>query len=98
MTATVIPKEMAGHLYKLIASFISALVQRKRQSFCKDKKTSALFIVFDVSSMIGFTNDGLIPEMNDGLELVIWSESFPHMLSALFPKVTKYRLDSRGNS
>jgi len=50
MTATVIPKEMAGHLYKLIASFILALVQRERRSFCKDKKTSALFIVFDVSS------------------------------------------------
>lgn len=63
MTATVIPRETAGHLYKLIASFILALVQRERQSFCKDKKTSALFIVFDVSSMIGFTNDGVIPEI-----------------------------------
>jgi len=80
MTATVIPKEMAGHLYKLIASFSLALVQRERRSFCKDKKTSALFIVFDVSSMIGFTNDGVIREMNDGLELVIWPESFSHML------------------
>ena len=71
MTATVIPKEMAGDLYKLIASFILALVQRERQSFCKDKKTSALFIVFDVSSMIGFTSDRMIREMNDSLELVI---------------------------
>jgi len=64
-------KEMSGHLYKLIASFIVALVQREQQSFCENKKTSALFIVFDVSSMIGFTSDRVIREMNDGLELVI---------------------------
>ena len=62
---------MAGHLYKLIASFIVALVQREQQSFCENKKTSALFIVFDVSSMIGFTSDRMIREMNDSLELVI---------------------------
>jgi len=47
-------------------------------SASEDKKTSAFFIVFDVSSMMGFTTDGMIREMNDLLELVLVSVISAH--------------------